>query len=159
MTRQLSSAQHGYTGETSSMQAGTFTLQLTTESEPTNEQMVMYTKIDEVPCAGATCSMKKSVTATAATTYSKKPAANTMRLSASSDPHGVSLPLPLQRCCHCGFFVQCTEVVSKQTEQKVQSAAADRCLHKQHSAYLAALQAARLAPQTLLVSPRVHATR
>ena len=48
-----------------------------TDSEPTKEQMVMYTYTDVVPCAGATCSMKKSVTATAATTYSKKPAAET----------------------------------------------------------------------------------
>lgn len=48
-----------------------------TDREPTKEQMVMYTYIEVVPCAGATCSMKKSVTATAATTYSKKPAAKT----------------------------------------------------------------------------------
>ena len=53
------------------------TLQLMTDREPTKEQMVMYTYIEVVPCAGATCSMKKSVTATAATTYSKKPAAKT----------------------------------------------------------------------------------
>ena len=59
-----------------------------TDREPTKEQMVMYTYTDVVPCAGATCSMKKSVTATAVTTYSKKPAAKTKVGSASCRCHG-----------------------------------------------------------------------
>lgn len=64
------------------------TLQLMTDREPTKEQIVMYTYMDVVPCAGATCSMKKSVTATAAITYSKKPAAETKVCSASCRCHG-----------------------------------------------------------------------
>ena len=125
-----------------------FTLQLMTEREPTKEQMVRYTYTDVVPYAGATCSMKKRVTATAATTYSKKPAHKTeVRLPLHQDwmlsaVSGCSVLI----CMTCLFTIGVSIGGMSHTYNR-----------NSPFAYLAALQAARLATETSLVSPQVHA--